>query len=213
MGGLTLRRSEWALAAYFLYAAVVAQVLPIQRDLALLTLGLNASIIASYVLLAHVDSLRRRRFFSIVRDWYPTPLLVLAYREMGWFAPSHHSFELEKFGERGSSKVDRGGMTSHHRPFLSCGFLDVAADEGAQSRFRFAGKSTGKDYDGSERARFTIDRGIRPFVVGPDLRSSEGDKQAEDNAQWRQHSGGDGLECTRSFAFREDHDERVNCCR
>jgi membrane-associated phospholipid phosphatase len=96
VSGLTLRRSEWVLAAYFLYAAIVAQVLPIQRNLALLTLGLNASIIASYALLAHVDSLRRRRFFSIVRDWYPTPLLVLAYREMGWFAPSHHSFEIEK---------------------------------------------------------------------------------------------------------------------
>jgi membrane-associated phospholipid phosphatase len=96
VGRLTLRRSEWVLAAYFLYAAIVAQVLPIQRNVALLTLGLNASIIASYVLLAHVDSLRRRRFFSIVRDWYPTPLLVLAYREMGWFAPPQHSFELEK---------------------------------------------------------------------------------------------------------------------
>ena len=96
MGGLTLRRTEWVLAAYFLYAAIVAQVLPVQRNVALLTLGLNASVIASYVLLAHVDSLRRRRFFSIVRDWYPTPLLVLAYREMGWFAQSHHGIELEK---------------------------------------------------------------------------------------------------------------------
>jgi membrane-associated phospholipid phosphatase len=96
VGGLTLRRSEWVLAAYFFYAAIVAQVLPVQRNIALLTLGLNASIIASYVLLAHVDSLRRRRFLSIVRDWYPTPLLVMAYREMGWFAPSHHSFALEK---------------------------------------------------------------------------------------------------------------------
>ena len=96
MGGLTLRRSEWVLVAYFFYAAIVAHVLPVQRNIALLTLGLNASIIASYVLLAHVDSLRRRRFLSTVRDWYPTPLLVLAYREMGWFAPSHHSFALEK---------------------------------------------------------------------------------------------------------------------
>jgi hypothetical protein len=65
VGGLALRRSEWVIAAYFLYAAIITQVLPIQHNVALLTLVLNASIIASYALLAHVDSLRRRRFFSM----------------------------------------------------------------------------------------------------------------------------------------------------
>ena len=69
----------------------------------------------------------------------------------------------------------------------------MAADEGAQARFRFARKSSGKDHDGSERARFTIDRRIGPFVVVPDLRRSERDKKAEDNAQWREHSGGNAL--------------------
>jgi hypothetical protein len=63
--------------------------------------------------------------------------------------------------------------------------LNVAADEGAQMKFRFARKSSGKDHNGSKRARFSIDRRIGPFVVVPDLRSSERDKQAEDNAQWR----------------------------
>jgi hypothetical protein len=38
-----------------------------------------------------------------------------------------------------------------------------------QARFRFARKSTGKYHDGSECARFTIDRRIGPFVVRPDL--------------------------------------------
>ena len=52
----------------------------------------------------------------------------------------------------------------------------LAADEDAQVRFRFARKSGGKDHDGSERARFTIDRRIGPFVVVPDLRSNERDK-------------------------------------
>ena len=30
------------------------------------------------------------------RDWYPLPLMLLAYREMGWFAPTHHANELER---------------------------------------------------------------------------------------------------------------------
>jgi hypothetical protein len=57
--------------------------------------------------------------------------------------------------------------------------INVAADEGTKVRFRFARKSGGKDHDGSERARFTIDRHIGPFVVAPDLRSSERDKKPE----------------------------------
>jgi hypothetical protein len=91
--------------------------------------------------------------------------------------------------------------------------LNVAADERAQARFRFTRKGSRKDHDSSERARFTIDRRIGPFVVGPDLRSGERDKKAEDNAQWRQHSRGDCLECPPSLALGEGRDERVDCRR
>jgi hypothetical protein len=56
----------------------------------------------------------------------------------------------------------------------------VAADERAQARFCFTRKGSRKDHDSSKRARFTIDGRIGPFVVGPDLRSSERDKKAED---------------------------------
>ena len=115
--------------------------------------------------------------------------------------------QLERLGEQRWRKPQGRGAPSHHRPFLSCGLLNVAADEGAQARFRFARKSSGKDHDGSERARFTIDRRIGPFVVVPDLRRSERDKKAEDNAQCREHSGGNCLECTRSLALREGRDE------
>src|SRR4249920_1158327 len=38
-------------------------------------------------------------------------------------------------------------------------------------------------------------------------------KQAEDNAQWRQHSGRDCLKCTRSLALREGRDEPVDSGR
>lgn len=30
-----------------------------------------------------------------MRDWFPLALLLLAYREMGWFAPAHHTARLE----------------------------------------------------------------------------------------------------------------------
>ena len=49
--------------------------------------------------------------------------------------------------------------------------------------------------------------------IAPDLRSSERNKQAEDNAQWRQHSGRDCLKCTRSLALREGRDEPVDSGR
>lgn len=93
--------------------------------------------------------------------------------------------QLERFGKQGWRKPQSGGTLGYHWPFLSCGLLNVATDKAAQARFRFSRKSGGKDHDGSERARFTIDRRIGPFVIAPDLRSSECNEQAEDNAQWR----------------------------
>jgi len=91
-----VRRSEWILIAYFSYTALLAQLLPVRPPLPVLTLVLNLTIIGGFALLAYADSLRRRRFLSILRDWYPASLMLLAYREMGWFAPAHHSYELER---------------------------------------------------------------------------------------------------------------------
>lgn len=90
-----LRRSEWVFVVYFSYAAVLAQILPVKPPIPFVTLALNATIIAGYFLLGYADSLRRRPFLGIVRDWYPLPLIIMAYREMGWFAPAHHTYELE----------------------------------------------------------------------------------------------------------------------
>jgi membrane-associated phospholipid phosphatase len=90
-----VRRSEWLLIAYFAYAGVLAQFLPVRPPVPVITLALNLTIIAGFALVAYADSLRRRRFLSILRDWYPAPLMLLAYREMGWFAPAHHSYQLE----------------------------------------------------------------------------------------------------------------------
>jgi membrane-associated phospholipid phosphatase len=96
VGHVTLRRSEWALIAYFAYVAVLARILPVKQPVPAVTLWLNLSIAAGYVLAAYADSLRRRRLLGALRDWYPAALILLAYREMGWLAPAGHDSRLER---------------------------------------------------------------------------------------------------------------------
>jgi membrane-associated phospholipid phosphatase len=90
------RRTEWVLVAYFSYVAILARLLPVKPPVPTVTLALTLMIIGGYGLLAYADSLRRGRLLGVIRDWFPTPLLILGYREMGWFAPAEHTFELER---------------------------------------------------------------------------------------------------------------------
>ncbi len=90
------RSYEYLLIGYFTYTAVLSVVLPVDRSITWVTLTVNASVVSGLCLLAGVDALRRTRLLSIMRDWYPAPLLLLAYREMGWFALPHGSTHLER---------------------------------------------------------------------------------------------------------------------
>jgi membrane-associated phospholipid phosphatase len=90
-----LRSYEYIVIVYFLYCSVLALVLDLNPAVPKVVIGLNAVIIGGLVFLAYVDSLRRTRLLKIVRDWYAPPLLLLAYREMGWFAQPHVSTALE----------------------------------------------------------------------------------------------------------------------
>jgi membrane-associated phospholipid phosphatase len=92
----SLRRYEWAIVVYFLYVAVLARSLSAKSPIPLVILGLNLAIVAGYLLLAYADSLRKRNLLGVLRDWYPTVLLLLAYREMGWLAPDQHTYALEQ---------------------------------------------------------------------------------------------------------------------
>lgn len=89
------RSYEYIVFAYFAYTSVLALVLPLRAPVPALTIGLNALILGGLALLAYADSFRRTAFLSIVRDWYAPPLVLLAYREMGWFAQPHFSTALE----------------------------------------------------------------------------------------------------------------------
>jgi membrane-associated phospholipid phosphatase len=95
-----MRRSEYVITSYFTYTTVLVWFLPVRAHLAVLTSVLNLTVLAALALLVYADSLRRREFLSIVRDWYPLPLTLLAYREMGWFAQPHSIYALENIWVR-----------------------------------------------------------------------------------------------------------------
>ncbi len=47
---------------------------------------------------------RARELFSIVRDWVPVALILLAYREMDWFSALPRNFQLELHGWSGTGR-------------------------------------------------------------------------------------------------------------
>ncbi|MBS1827399.1 MAG: phosphatase PAP2 family protein [Acidobacteria bacterium] len=91
-----LRSSEWVLLGYYIYCMLCSVVMPVRHGVMPVTLALNTLVIGGLLLLAYAENLRHKRTLSIMRDWYPLPLMLLAYREMGWFAPTHHTNELER---------------------------------------------------------------------------------------------------------------------
>ncbi len=90
------RATEYVLFGFFGYTTVLSFVLAVSGTVTLVTTLLNAVVLGGLVFLAYADSLRRGEFLGIVRDWYVPPMLLLAYREVGWFAQPHTSRVLEE---------------------------------------------------------------------------------------------------------------------
>ncbi|HWQ56835.1 MAG TPA: phosphatase PAP2 family protein [Bryobacteraceae bacterium] len=105
-----LRGSEWLLIANFAYLSVLALALPVRAPVAVVTLVLNSAIVASYALLAYADSFRRGLLLGAIRDWYPFPLLLLTYREMGWFAQPQFQHHLETAWVAWDRRLLDGGL-------------------------------------------------------------------------------------------------------
>ena len=81
---------------YFLYAAVMSAVLPVPSAVTSFTIGLNLTLIGLFLALAYASRIRpHAAALAVARDWLPLAVLLLAYREMGWFAPAHHTVDLE----------------------------------------------------------------------------------------------------------------------
>lgn len=79
-----LRTSERIIAAYFTYTALVSLAFPIRPDVRLTIWTVNVTVIAAMAFLALATGLRGRPYLRSLRDWYPLPMMLLAYREMGW---------------------------------------------------------------------------------------------------------------------------------
>ena len=91
-----LRKSEWILVGYFLYVVGVSLFIDIPPHVRTRVLVVNATVIAAYLALGFCFSGRASRVLNIFRDWTPFFLVPLCYREMGWFAPAEHTYELER---------------------------------------------------------------------------------------------------------------------
>lgn len=105
-----LRDSERLLAVNFGYLSMLAVLLPLRPPIPAVVLALNAAILASFPLVAYADSFRRGRLLGIMRDWYPFPLMLLSYREMGWFAQPQWTRELETLWVAWDRTLLEGGL-------------------------------------------------------------------------------------------------------
>jgi membrane-associated phospholipid phosphatase len=105
-----MRASECVVALYFVYTSVLALTLPLGAPVPAVVSTLNLAVLASYALLAWADSYRRGPLLGALRDWYPFPLLLLAYREMGWFAQPIAAHPLENVWVRWDHALLAGGL-------------------------------------------------------------------------------------------------------
>lgn len=87
-----MRVSEWIIGVFFLWATLLALIFPISDSVRIRILLTNALILLGYLFLA---AMPRGEWTETLRDWVPQALTVLAYKQMGWFAPSSHTYQFE----------------------------------------------------------------------------------------------------------------------
>ena len=104
-----LRRTEWVLLAFLLYAQALAFALPLSPEVRLRACLIDLGVIAIGGLLALADAARPTLAVSVARDWLPLGVVLLAYQEMGWFAAPHTGTALESRWVIWDRIVLRGG--------------------------------------------------------------------------------------------------------
>ena len=87
-----MRVSEWVVAAFFTWTSVLAVTLPISGAMRARTLLANAAVLLVYLI---VFRARDRQWSEYARDWVPQALMILAYKQSGWFAPAQHTNAFE----------------------------------------------------------------------------------------------------------------------
>src|SRR5258706_8624868 len=91
-----MRISEWILALYFSYVTALSLLLPLQPDVRIRTLVVNAALLCLAAVLPRSARIRESLTAKHLRNWIPLALMLLAYKEMGWLAPAAHSHRLEQ---------------------------------------------------------------------------------------------------------------------
>jgi membrane-associated phospholipid phosphatase len=104
-----VRKSEWVVLSFLVYAIVLAALLPLAAGVRIRVIVLNTAVILSYAFLVLLDQKKERLAWSVPRDWIPLALIILAYREMGWFAQPHLNQDLETSWVIWDRAVLRGG--------------------------------------------------------------------------------------------------------
>lgn len=90
-----VRRAEWILFAFLVYAPVLAVLMRGPGALAARLSLANSAVLLAYAAAIGFDAARPRLALGVARDWAPLALVLLAYREMGWFALPHTGHVLE----------------------------------------------------------------------------------------------------------------------
>jgi len=88
-----MRTSEYVVLTFFAWTSLLAVTLSIETQVRTRALAANALVFLMYF------GLSRMRHFpwtGILRDWIPQALLILAYKQMGWFAPRTHTYRFEQ---------------------------------------------------------------------------------------------------------------------
>jgi membrane-associated phospholipid phosphatase len=93
MGGW--RQSEIVEVLYFFWLSALTLILSDRPHADIRVFILALGVAASILLLTRAQS-RHPLGFSIVRDWWTLALVLVAYRSLDWFAPTHYSVNLEQ---------------------------------------------------------------------------------------------------------------------
>jgi len=104
----SIRGSEWVIAAFLCWTAIAGALWgsPPVRNLILLW---NLLVLICYSVAIYAELHGRAKWAGSVRDWLPFPILMLAYREMGWRAMPHDAYPLETSWVFWDRIVLRGG--------------------------------------------------------------------------------------------------------
>ena len=87
-----MRVSEWVVAVFFSWTTALALVVPISSHMRARTLLANAVVLLVYLFMSQMQ---RYEWVQTARDWVPQALMILAYKQMGWFAPGAHTYRFE----------------------------------------------------------------------------------------------------------------------